>query len=67
MQRERYKATIDVVDDAGHSYRLEQFVTIVDGREGAPFYRLPDGIPARRISESEFEIGMIEKVRATRV
>lgn len=66
MTRERYIATIELVDDAGHAYELQQFVTIVDGRDGAPFFRLADGIPARRIGEDEFEIGMIDKVRARR-
>jgi hypothetical protein len=67
MSRERYKATIDVVDNAGRMYRLDEFVTLVDGVEGARFYRLPDGIPARRVAEDEFEIGMIDKIRARRV
>jgi hypothetical protein len=67
MSRERYKATIDVVDDHGRVYRLDEFVTLVDGREGAPFYRLPDGIPARRLDDDEFEIGMIDKIRVKRV
>lgn len=67
MKRERYKATIAVVDDAGRPYQLQQFVTMVDGREGAPFYRLADGMPARRIGADEFEIGMIEKFRVRRV
>ena len=66
MSRERYKATIDVVDDAGRAYRLHEFVTLVDGREGASFYRLSDGIPARRLGENEFEIGMIDKIHARR-
>lgn len=66
MKRERYKATFDVVDETGRVYRLQQYVTVVDGREGEPFYRLPDGIPARRIDADEFEIGMIEKFRAKR-
>lgn len=66
MKRERYIGTIEVVDDAGRVYELQQFVTIVDGREGSPFYHLPDGIPARRVGEDEFEIGMIEKIRAKR-
>ena len=66
MKRERYKATIEVVDDDGRVYELEEFVTLVDGREGASFYRMRDGIPARRIGEDEFEIGMIDKVRAKR-
>jgi hypothetical protein len=67
MKRERYKATIDVADETGRVYRVQHFVTIVDGREGASFYHLPDGIPARRISDDEFEIGMIEKFRAKRI
>jgi hypothetical protein len=67
MSRERYKATIEVVDDAGRVYRLHEFVTIVDGREGGRFYRLPDGIPARRVGEGEFEIGMIDKIRVKRL
>lgn len=66
MARERYKATFEVVDDTGRVYELQQWVTIIDGREGAPFYCLPDGIPARRIGPDEFEIGMIDKVRAKR-
>lgn len=67
MGPERYKATIEVVDATGRIYEVQQFVTLVDGREGAPFYRLPDGIPARRIGDDEFEIGMIDKVRAKRL
>lgn len=66
MKRERYIATIEVIDDAGRVYELQQFVTIVDGREGSPFYHLPDGIPARRVGEDEFEIGMVDKVRVRR-
>ena len=66
MKRERYIATIEVVDDAGRVYELQQFVTLVDGRDGAPFFMLADGIPARRIGEDEFEIGMVDKVRARR-
>jgi hypothetical protein len=64
--RERYRATIEVVDESGRVYELEEFVTLVDGREGAPFYRLRDGIPARRIGADEFEIGMVDKVRVKR-
>lgn len=64
--RERYKARIEVVDENGDVYELEEFVTLIDGREGTPFYRLRDGIPARRLSADEFEIGMIDKVRAKR-
>jgi hypothetical protein len=64
MSRERYKRTITAIGDDGLVYEIEEFVTLVDGREGAPFYRLRDGIPARRIGADEFEIGMIEKVRA---
>jgi hypothetical protein len=66
MTRERYIGTIVVVDDAGRVYELQQFVTIVDGREGAPFFRLDDGIPARRVGDDEFEIGMVDKVRVRR-
>ena len=66
MKPERYKATIEVVDAAGRVYELEEYVTVVDGHEGSTFYRLRDGIPARRIGEDEFEIGMIDKVRARR-
>jgi hypothetical protein len=66
MTRERHKATIEVVDDTGRVYVLEHLVTLVDGREGAAFYRLPDGMPARRIGDDEFEIGMLEKIRAKR-
>lgn len=67
MSRERYKATIEVVDENGRIYALDEFVTLVDGREGAPFYRLRDGIPARHLGADEFEIGMIDKVRAKRL
>jgi hypothetical protein len=67
MNRERYRTTIDVVDDAGRVYRLHEFVTLVDGREGAAFYRLADGIPARRVGPDEFEIGMIDKIRVKRL
>jgi hypothetical protein len=63
---QRYKTTFEVVDDAGRVYELQQWVTLVDGREGAPFYCLADGIPARRLGEHEFEIGMIDKVRTRR-
>jgi len=66
MTSERYITTIEVVDDAGRVYELRQFVTIVDGRDGAPFFMLADGIPARRIAADEFEIGMVDKVRARR-
>ncbi|HET7924866.1 MAG TPA: hypothetical protein VFL30_08200 [Rhodanobacteraceae bacterium] len=66
MTRERYKTTFEVVDDTGRVYELQQWVTLVDEREGAPFYCLADGIPARQVGEDEFEIGMIDKVRAKR-
>ncbi|HEX5123514.1 MAG TPA: hypothetical protein VFV97_09725 [Rhodanobacteraceae bacterium] len=66
MKRERYKTTFEVVDDAGRIYELQQWVTMIDGREGAAFSHLPDGIPARRIGDDEFEIGMIDKVRVRR-
>ena len=66
MKRERYIATIEVADDAGRVYELQEFVTLVDGRDGAPFFMLADGIPARRIGDDEFEIGMVDKVRARR-
>ena len=66
MTHERYKSTFEVVDATGRIYELQEWVTLVDEREGAPFCCLADGIPARRIAEDEFEIGMIDKVRAKR-
>ena len=66
MKRERYKTTFEVVDDAGRVYELQQWVTLVDGREGAAFYCLADGIPARPVGDGEFEIGMVDKVRVKR-
>ena len=67
MKRERYKTTFEVVDDTGRVYALQQWVKLIDEREGAAFYCLPDGIPARPIGEDEFEIGMVDKVRAKRL
>jgi hypothetical protein len=66
MTWERYKATIEVVDDLGRAYEILHFVTILDGREGSSFYRLPNGTPAHLINADDFEIGLIEKVRAKR-
>jgi hypothetical protein len=67
MQRERYKDSIYVVSDNGRAYEVLHFVTIVDGREGVSFYRLANGIPVYRISDDEFEVGMIEKQRTKRI
>ena len=66
MKRERYKESIRVVVDDRREYEVQYFVTMIDDKEGAPFYRLTDGIPVRRISDNEFEIGMVDKVRAKR-
>jgi hypothetical protein len=63
---ERYKNTIQVVDDTGEVFELQCFASVVDGREGSLFYRLPNGVPARRLSDEEFEIGIIDKVRVRR-
>ena len=67
MQRERYKDTLWVVDAIGNVYDVQRFVTVIDGREGADFYRLGDGTPIRRIDENDFEIGLSGEVRARRI
>jgi hypothetical protein len=66
MKRECYKNAIEVLDDDGRVYQVQHFVTIIDGQEGASFYRLADGTPVKKISGDCFEIGFIDKVRTKR-
>jgi hypothetical protein len=67
MEGERYKEAMRVVDSRGNVYDVQRFVTVIGGREGASFYRLPDGTAIRRVEENDFEIGLNGEVRARRI
>jgi hypothetical protein len=63
VEFERYKGSTQARDAAGRIYEVQHFVMLHDGEEGAPFYRLPDGMPAVRVGDDEFEIGILDKFR----